>query len=174
MSTLVTARLVLSPFGDNDCNELFLARRDPEVMRYWDWPPDASVDETRHAAKSMLEDAAAGRGRYWTIRDRNESAFVGIIDLSESDGVSADLGFMLVRARWGLGLASEAAERVIDVAWELGLRRLRARVHADNVRSSRFLERLGFGLQVACETEIRPGVTKLCCFFALERPPSVL
>ena len=172
MSTLVTSRLVLAPFSGNDCDELFLLRRDPVVMRYWDWPPDVTVDETRRVTKSMLEDEAAGSARYWTVRDRNELVFIGIVDLSESDGVSADLGFMLLRDRWGQGLASEAVLRVIDAAWELGLRRLRARIHADNVPSARFLERLGFVLQTAREMEIRPGVTKLCRFFALERPPT--
>lgn len=170
MSTLLTGRLVLTPFRANDCDELFLVRGDPAVMRYWDWPADANVDETRRAAKSMLEDVAAGKAQYWTIRDRNESEFIGTIDLSENDGVSADLGIMLVGARWGMGLASEAARPVIDVAWKLGLSRVRARVHADNVRSALFLERLGFGLQNACEMEIRPGVIKLCRFFVLERP----
>ena len=114
--------------------------------------------------------AARGIGQ---VRDPNGSVFIGIIDLSESDGVSADLGFMLVRDRWGQGLASEAVRRVIDAAWELGLRRLRARIHADNDRSARFLKRLGFAFQTAREMEIRPGVTKLCHFFALERPLTV-
>ena len=169
-STLVTARLVLTPFSGNDCDEVFLVRGDPAVMRYWDWPADANVDETRSVANSMLENQAAGEAQYWTIRDGNESAFVGMIDLSENDGITADLGIMLVRARWGQGLASEAARRVIEAAWELGLSRLRARVHADNVRSARFLERLGFGLQNARDMEIRPGVTRLCRLFALDRP----
>jgi len=51
----------------------------------------------------------------------------------------------------------------------MGLARLRARIHADNARSQKLLERLGFALQDERNIEVRLGVTKPCRFFLLQR-----
>ena len=73
-----------------------------------------------------------------------DRTFVGLCDLSElRPEKSADLGFMLMRRHWGQGLAQEAVTAVLAFAQQLGLRSAHARVHEDNERSVRLLERTG-------------------------------
>jgi len=56
-----------------------------------------------------------------------------------------ELGFHLVPAMWGRGLASEAARTVIDHAFgTLGLARLYAGHHPDNRASGAVLRKVGF------------------------------
>ena len=54
---------------------------------------------------------AAGLCRYWTLMEDGDA--IGSVDLSLIEGGSAELGFLLRRDRWGLGLATEAAQAVI-------------------------------------------------------------
>jgi RimJ/RimL family protein N-acetyltransferase len=61
---------------------------------------------------------------------------------------------------------------VIMNAQAMKLKRLNARIHADNQRSRKLLQRLGFAPIATREMEIRPGVTKPCEFFALDNPGS--
>ena len=136
-------------------------------MTFWDWPADTTVEATKDVARKMLEDVRSGAAKIWTVTHGDQ--FVGVVDLSDIDGREADLGFMIRRALWGQGYASQAARLVIAKGWATGLVRLRARIHAGNLRSRRLLERLGFGLLEERDVEIRPGETTRCAFFALER-----
>ena len=54
MSGIEETRIDLSPLSLTDASGLFLIRGDEEAMRHWDWPPDKTLDETRHAAEQML------------------------------------------------------------------------------------------------------------------------
>src|ERR1700680_3368982 len=46
MNILGTHLLILRPLEMSDSNALFDARCDPEVMEFWDWPPDTARSET--------------------------------------------------------------------------------------------------------------------------------
>jgi len=166
-NSLNTARLNLSPFALSDADELFLIRGDSEAMRYWDWPADKSRMGTLVVAREMLHDASTGAAKIWTAR-LGDGAFVGVVDLSAIMAHEADLGFMIRRDYWGRGYAFGAAMLAILNAKALGMARLKARIHADNLRSRKLLERLGFAAGETRDMEIRPGVAKRCQFFALE------
>jgi RimJ/RimL family protein N-acetyltransferase len=165
-----STRIELLPFSLTDADELFVIRSDAEAMRHWDWPADKTADETRQAAQDMLRDVENGTARIWTVRTSAARTFVGVVDLSEIDGGSADLGFMIRHDYWGKGFAFGAATLAVLNGWTMGLAALRARIHADNVRSRRLLTRLGFRPRETRNVEIRPGVVKACEFFRLEKP----
>ncbi|MGZ5932194.1 MAG: GNAT family N-acetyltransferase, partial [Rhizomicrobium sp.] len=44
---LQTSRLFLRPVQLHDAPDLFVARGDAEVMRYWDSPPQESAEQVR-------------------------------------------------------------------------------------------------------------------------------
>lgn len=61
---------------------------------------------------------------------------------------SAAIGYWLGRAYWGRGIASDAVHALCAYAFgELGLRRLEARLFAENAASARVLEKSGFTLE---------------------------
>lgn len=148
---------------------MFAVRGDHEVMNYWDWPPDRTPAETEAVIKQFLTETAAGEAHYWTLRLQSNGSFVGLCDFSEIDpNGSADLGFMLARRYWGQGLAAEAVTCLIAHARAIGLRTVRARIHAGNERSARLLIKTGF-TEVAPLTpyEVRPGVHRDCRRFEI-------
>lgn len=171
MFEIVTSRLHLSPYRIDDADELFGIRGDGEAMAYWDWPADASVEQTRAVSASMLAGMERGTAAFWSARVAADASFAGLCDLSELDGSgSADLGFMFARRHWGKGYAREAVTAILNEAPRLGITAVRARVHADNVRSCRLLASLGFTQTAVLPThEIRPGVRKTCLVFEQRR-----
>ena len=160
----LTSRLSLDLLRIEDATGLFEVRGDPQVMAFWDWPADPDVDVTRTLVGTMIEDAAAGRAIYWTMRLRADGSIVGIIDLSDlRPGESADIGFMIARRYWGQGFAREAVMAVLEHARAIGIRHVSARVHDDNDRSVRLLEAAGFvTVDVLPDYEIRPGFFGAC------------
>ena len=164
-------RINFTLFSLSDAGELFQIRGDEEAMRYWDWPADKTSDDTDLVAREMLIDVNTGAAKIWTVR-LSDGTFVGVVDLSEIANGEADIGFMIRRDHWGKSYAFGACVLAIMNAHAMKLRRLKARIHADNQRSRKLLQRLGFSPLATRDVEVRPGVTKPCEFFALDNPGS--
>jgi RimJ/RimL family protein N-acetyltransferase len=170
MTEIRTARLVLRNLAMTDAGDLFTIRGDAEAMRYWDWPRDVSVDDTRAAIAAFQRDMSAGLAVYLTAR-QHDGAFAGIFDLSDLGKPRADLGFMVVRRLWGQGYGFEGARAMIAEAGRHGVSQLAARIHCGNVTSRRLLSKLGFVSDGATAPhEVAPGRFVTCQLFVLDRP----
>jgi RimJ/RimL family protein N-acetyltransferase len=81
--------------------------------------------------------------QYWPLFESDR--FVGCCGLRPRAPGVHELGFHLLPAAWGRGLATEAALATIDHAFRvLGVGALFAGHHPDNDASRRLLEKLGF------------------------------
>jgi len=173
MTILTTKRLTLRPLTVGDAPALFPARSDAEVMRYWDWPAQTSVEQV----ESIIADHASyiedGTVLWWVAALSPAGPAIGECDLSEIDHYHrrAELGFMFNRAYWGNGYAQEAATAAIGHAFgALNLERLWARVHAGNESSQRLLERLGFSLEGRLRAHIiRDSMRRDCLIYGRMR-----
>lgn len=145
--TLHTARLRLRPFEDADAEDLFALMRDPQVLRFWDAPPwtdPARADRFVAGCRQLAED---GSGARVVLERSDDGAFLGWCHLTgwNPDYRSAGMGYVLARAAWGQGYATEAARAVLDWAFgTLDLNRVQAETDTRNLASARVLEKLGF------------------------------
>jgi ribosomal-protein-alanine N-acetyltransferase len=166
---LQTARLHLRPVRVNDAADLFIGRGDPEVMRYWDWPAQESVDQVRSVIQNHMAEIDSGRTQWWAVATTPRGPAIGEADLSEIDlhHRRAEVGFLFHRAAWGQGFAHEAMTRVMRHGFEeLGLERLWARFHAGNEASRRLLEKLGFAYEGTLRGHvIRDGERRDCVIY---------
>jgi|tagenome__1003787_1003787.scaffolds.fasta_scaffold20952701_3 ribosomal-protein-alanine N-acetyltransferase len=147
---LQTHRLTLRPLNISDAPALFEARNDPEVMRYWDWPPQATVDDVSRIIADHGKAIARGNVLWWAIALSPDGLAIGECDISEIDlhNRRAEIGFLFRQASWGKGYAKEAMKCIIAHAFgPLDLERLSARIHAGNARARRLLEKLGFSYE---------------------------
>lgn len=82
----------------------------------------------------------------WSMVIRPSAELVGVIGLApHGDGRHAELGYYVARERWGLGLATEAAQAVVRVALGVcGYVKLTSAYFDDNPASGRVLAKLGF------------------------------
>jgi len=170
---LQTNRLILRPLRTEDAPALLEARGDPEVMRFWDWPPQKNAAEIARIITDHRSAIAEETVRWWVVAPSPDAPAIGECDLSEIDSHNkrAELGFLFRRASWGKGYAREAVDAVINHAFgPLGLERLSARIHAGNEHGRRLLEKLGFSYEGMLHGYVlREGVRVDCLVFGLLR-----
>lgn len=140
---IATARLDLRPLEPGDAAAVFAYASDPEVVRYVGFPRHESEADTR----CYLERAAAGwRGenpmRDYAIVERPSGDRIGSIGYVFEHG--AHVGYVLRRASWGQGYASEAASELVRRARaEPSIRRVWAICDTEHLASARVLEKAG-------------------------------
>ena len=145
METLTGKRVHLRELTPEDANVIFALFSDPEAMRYWSYPPYIDLMQAKARLARDAEGVAQNVVRPWGIV--HQEVLIGTCTLHgiDQDNARAELGYMLARAHWGQGLASEAVGLAIDYAFTtLGLRRLEADIDPRNLASQKVLERLGF------------------------------
>jgi RimJ/RimL family protein N-acetyltransferase len=80
----------------------------------------------------------------WTARKIDDERFVGWFCLWPESEVYAELGYRLQRDTWGLGLATEGSQAIIDWAFEsAGYERIAASTMAVNQASRKVMQKLG-------------------------------
>ena len=170
---LETPRLFLRPIQRHDAADLFVARGDAEVMRWWDWPEQKSVDEVRGIIANHLTEIESGRVLWWVAALSPRGPAIGECDISDIDlhHRRGEIGFLFRREAWGKGYAREAMERVVRYGFsELGLERLAARFHAGNEASRKLLEKLGFAYEGTLRGHVlRDGMRRDCVLYGLEK-----
>lgn len=139
-------RLSLRYPRPDDADALFEMGRDPEVVRFFSWGPYTDVAQAREFIDSVAAKRESGERLEFAIADERDVA-IGITGLSEFSRRDrrAVVGTWLGRQHWGTGANRESKELILAVAFELlGLLRVSAYAHPDNMRSLRALEKLGF------------------------------
>ena len=173
---ITTQRLVLRRPKSADAVAKFEYSRDPEVARYMDWVPHASLRD----AAALVEGAASrwesGEEYSWVITVRPDDHAVGSVGCSPR-GHAVELGFVLSRDYWRRGFATEAAKAVLEWAATLdGVFRVWATCDAENTASARVLEKIGMSREGvlrrwAIRPNLEPGVPRDAFIYSWVRDP---
>jgi RimJ/RimL family protein N-acetyltransferase len=147
--TLETERLRLRMFRQDDLDAYSTICADPEVMRYLGEGKALSRTEAwRQIAMILGHWSLRGFG-LWAVEERATGTLVGRIGFFQPEGWPGfELGWMLRRASWGKGYASEGAGRALAHAFtEMGRDHLISLIRPANQASIRVAERLGQRLE---------------------------
>jgi RimJ/RimL family protein N-acetyltransferase len=140
-----TPRLVLRLFDAGDLDAYAAMTADPEAMRFiGSGATLARADAWRQLAMFVGHWRLRGHGM-WAIERRDTGALIGRAGFLEPEGwPGCELAWLLDRASWGQGYATEAARAALAFGFErLGLGRVISLIYPDNLRSIRVAERLG-------------------------------
>jgi [ribosomal protein S5]-alanine N-acetyltransferase len=144
---LETPRLLLRRLHASDAGFILKLLNEPAFIRFIG---DRGVRDLEDARRYIATGPVASYERHgfglYLVARREDGEPVGICGLLKREVLQdADLGFAFLREFAGKGYAAEAARRTLEHArTQLGLRRLVAITTADNARSLRLLDRLGF------------------------------
>jgi RimJ/RimL family protein N-acetyltransferase len=142
---LTTARLGFGRWEPGDLPLALALWGDPGVTRLIGGPLSAAAAEARLGAE--IASLRAHSVQYWPIfllADGAHAGCAGLRPYRPEDRIY-ELGFHLRPAYWGQGLATEAAQAVVTLAFEtIGAAALFAGHHPENTPSRRVLEKLGF------------------------------
>lgn len=146
---LLTPRLRLRPFRAEDAAAYARLRADPEVMRHMPGGVGRAARAEAEAPGAIAAfEAAWERAGYgpWAVEDRADGTLLGHAGLRRLDelGGETEILYLLGRAAWGRGLASEAAAAARDVGLgPCGLDRLVGYAAPGNLASRRVLVKTG-------------------------------
>jgi [ribosomal protein S5]-alanine N-acetyltransferase len=168
-----TPRLFLRRFTEIDAPLIYKLNSDPEVLKYLHEP----VLENEAQAKDILTSIIIPQykinlGR-WAIHTKADYEFIGWCGLKyiEETGI-IDLGYRLLKAAWGKGYATEAAQyTVIYALRDLKIESITGMTHIENVASIKVLEKAGMkfsrdeiasGCPLKTYTLSLPGLSDFC------------
>jgi len=145
-----TGRLILRRFTLDDLPAFFQLGSRPEIIRYAQSTPWASLDEARAfmVAAPFQDYATYGYGRFACVW-KESGEVIGFSGLKYVPEIGdTELGYRFLPEFWGMGLATEAGRASIEFARaDLSLTRLVAMVHPDNLASAGVLAKLGFAVE---------------------------
>ena len=165
--TIATKRLTLRAFTPADAGPLYRILAEMDILRYWPTTNSPSRQQVRKLIDHQLQHWEEHRLGWWAVEPRSGDRLIGwsgLQHLPETNEV--EVAYLLSRAWWGRGLATEAATACLHYGFvELGLDRIIGLTHPDNIGSQRVLEKVGlifvdrahyFGIEV--------------CRYAVEHP----
>ncbi len=126
-----------------DAATLFGLVDDEDVMRHMDWPRASGVDETRVHLELAAQRWDAGTEHQYLILRKSDVLPVGSISFRPR-GFSVDFGYLMGRDHWGQGLATEAAQLLVQgLQRQPEFIRIWATCDADNAASAAVLQKAG-------------------------------
>ena len=138
-----TPRLQLREFTTDDLDDFSSMVSDPEVMRFFGPGQVVSRQEAESALEKIIEGwQKRGFGR-WAISQKESSRLIGFCGFRLLDNIP-ELSYMLAKAYWGLGLATESCLACLKYGFEdRRFDRIVAAVRRENVASQRVLKKIG-------------------------------
>ncbi|WP_058629570.1 GNAT family N-acetyltransferase [Microbacterium testaceum] len=145
---VVRERVRLRPVVDADLEAMVRYRGDADVCRFLPFEPQTAEDIRGRIGHLFGGTSLEGErgGVVLAIEHLADGTVIGDLVIFHLDlrAGSAEIGWVVSPAASGRGLATEAVRALIDTAFSVyGLRRLVARIDADNARSLALAERVG-------------------------------
>jgi len=145
--SLVTKRLLLRPWREEDLPAFAALNADPEVMEFM--PKRLDRSESDALARRMGDEVLRQGYGQWAVEVPGVAGFVGFVGLSPPSFEAhftpcMEVGWRLARRHWGQGYATEAARAALAFGFgTLGLDEIVSFTVPANLRSRRVMERLG-------------------------------
>jgi len=144
---LTTERLTLRQLVSNDEQEIFTLRSDSEINKYLDRQKSNTIDDAKNFINKVNENISKGDSLYWAITLSDKNILVGTICLFgfSDENNKCEIGYELLTNFQGQGIMKEAAEKVIDYAFNtIKVKKIEAFLHRDNQSSIKLLEKFLF------------------------------
>jgi len=144
-----TERLIIRDFQETDLQAVHEYGSDPEVVKHMPFGPNTLDDSQNFLNGVMGKQNEKPRMDYdLAVALRSEDKLIGGCRICKVSDGEAFLGYILNRYYWGNGYATEAVKSMVEFGFkELGVHRIYADCHPDNVRSIRVLEKVGMTLE---------------------------
>ena len=143
--TLITQRLKLRPFTLDDAPIFHKILIEPGVLQYFptvDPPPLERVQGTIERINQHWADHGYG---VWALELLASGELIGRCGLFYlSDTEETEIDYIITKAQWGKGFATEAAQRALRFGWEqTDKRAIVGIVHPENLASQHVLQKIG-------------------------------
>ena len=147
---LETERLILRPLVVSDAETVFTNwTSDPDVAKFMRWELHKNISETQEwlAAEEELIESDSVYNWGFVLKETGELIGSGGLVFIESKGMY-ELGYNIMKKYWGQGLATEAAQKIINFGKnELKQKQFYCCHAKDNPASGKVMTKVGFQYQ---------------------------
>lgn len=142
---LETQRLILRGLCEEDLDAYAEMYGDSEVVRYIGSGKPLSRQQSWRSMAMMLGHWQLRGYGMWAVEERQSSEMIGRIGCWQPEGWPGfEIGWMLRRAYWGHGFATEGAKAAMDYAFgEMQQSRVMSLISPENSASRRVAQKLG-------------------------------
>ena len=143
---ILTARLLLRRWREEDREGFAAMNADPRVMEYY---PSMLTRAESDAMVDRIEERFDAGTALWAVQVPGQAEFIGYVGLSPAEfnahfTPAVEVGWRLAYDHWGHGYAPEAARAAVADGFErLALAEIVSFTSAINLRSRRVMEKLG-------------------------------
>ncbi len=144
--TLETERLVFRALKRADLYDVHEYASNPKTSQYLLWEPHDSLDYTREFIEIVISKYKSGEYNDWAIVHKEDDKMIGTCGFTKIDEENnvVEIGYVINPAYWGMGIATEAVERIIDFAFEeLQANRIEAKFIYGNDASLAVMQKVG-------------------------------
>ena len=141
---LMTERLLLRPFEENDIEKVFINwASDEEVSKYLTWNPHKSIEDTKRILSLWICQYEKPERINFAIVLKETNELIGGIDVvGYIDGIPV-IGYVLARKYWNNGYMSEACNEVVKFLFSLGYDQIRIDAVKENIGSNKVIKKCG-------------------------------
>ncbi len=147
---LETERLYLKKISPENAADMYEYSCDPDVVKYLTWSCHSSEKETERYIKLLQKKYTQGVFNDWGLILKDGGKFIGTCGFTSFDleKNTAEIGYVLAKPFWGMGLAAEAAARVMEFGFDsFGLSGFCAKCMEGNDASMRVMQKLGMSFE---------------------------
>jgi len=146
--TITTSRLILRPFTMSDLHPLFTILQEPDIFKYFPRPGAPPLDRVEHMINEQVEQYEKYGLGQWAVEWVDKSGLLGWCGLNHLPDTNEDeVAYLLSSSVQGIGVATEGAQASLEFGFgTLGLKRIIALVHPENIPSRRVAEKIGMAL----------------------------
>lgn len=144
---LVTKRLILRQLNDSDDLSIYSLRSDENVNKCIERPILSSIREAKKFIEKINSGINQGQWVYWALCQKDQPDLIGTICLwnFSVDKTIAEVGYEQKPDFQGHGFMNEALQCILAYGFgTIGLIKIEAYTHIDNLNSTRLLERNHF------------------------------
>jgi len=167
---ILTPRLRLRDWADDDVEQLADIYADPESVRYLQ-PLD--LEGTRRQVERIKAHWLEHDFGLWALEERATGRFIGRVGLMHhatwsATAHDAEVGWVIARDLWGKGLATEGGAAALNFGFTTRkMRRIISIAHRDNAASQRVMAKLGMSREGETDWRGLPVV-----WYAIEAAPA--
>ncbi len=147
MKPIQSQRLIISTWTINDIEDAQKLWGDPKVMQFIDIRGGLNTQQVLQKLQQEIDRQNQYGVQYWKVQLKQSNETIGCCGLRpyDIDKSIYEIGFHIMNSHWGKGYAKEAAQTVIDYAFnELLIKKLFAGHNPSNTTSKTMLEKLKF------------------------------
>jgi [ribosomal protein S5]-alanine N-acetyltransferase len=153
---LTTERLTLRQLSIDDQHDIFALRSDPKINKFLNRQPCKTNEDAINFINKVNDNIDKNGSYYWTITLTGTKTLVGTICLFDfsSENNSCEIGYELMTKFQGQGIMKEAAQVVIDYAFQdLRFKKILAFTHHENRDSTNLLLKFNFVKSIETDKE---------------------